>query len=160
MTRLLVLSDTHGDVDGIRGALPLIHALKPLRIYHLGDFKRDAAFLRTQTDVPVIGVQGNCDCGGLEPVATAEDVEGVRIFLTHGHVYDVKLDTRMLTRAAVMRNCQVALYGHTHVPDIREEGGILLVNPGSLTQPRGGAQGSMALLMLEDGKAQATLLTV
>ena len=35
---------------------------------------------------------------------------------------------------------------------------MLLVNPGSLARPRGGRKGTMALLMIDDGGVEATLL--
>ena len=45
-----------------------------------------------------------------------------------------------------------------HWAEIEEADGVLLVNPGSLSMPRGRAKGTMALLMIENGRADATLL--
>ncbi len=38
--------------------------------------------------------------------------------------------------AARENGADILVYGHTHVPEIRQDGGILVLNPGSLTFPR------------------------
>ena len=158
MTRILALSDTHGDTGSIRDAMPLIRAIDPQIIYHLGDFTLDAAALRALTDIPVYAVRGNCDGSSTEPLVREETIDGVRILVTHGHACQVKSGTEMLLNAAKSSQCAAALYGHTHWAQIEREDGILLVNPGSLSRPRGRAEGTMALLMIEDGRIDATLL--
>ena len=52
----------------------------------------------------------------------------------------------------------VVLFGHTHVPLCLEEEGVLYLNPGSLTSPRGGSHASYAILEIEKGRAAATLM--
>ena len=43
----------------------------------------------------------------------------------------------MLEAEAERRGCQIAIYGHTHYPEIhRTESGLLVMNPGSLAYPR------------------------
>ena len=34
------------------------------------------------------------------------------------------------------KGCDIVMYGHTHRPDIDLDGGIIAINPGSLTYPR------------------------
>ena len=65
-------------------------------------------------------------------------LEGHRIFVTHGHYYGVAWDTRELVELAKEKNCEVAMYGHTHRPDVQiaGPGGVSVINPGSLQYPR------------------------
>ncbi len=159
MTRLVALADTHGDTASIREAMPLIRALEPLAIYHLGDLTRDAMFLKTLTDIPVFALRGNCDGAGEDDGVMREDTyEGARLLAAHGHTWRVKSGTEALCAAARTRGCAVALYGHTHIASVEETDGVLLVNPGSLAQPRGGDKGTIALLMIDGDRAEATLL--
>ena len=82
----------------------------------------------------------------------------MRILLTHGHRYGVKEDLQRLTYAALEQACAVALFGHTHEPFLAREQGVLLLNPGSLCQPRLGAGAGLALLTVEKGEAKGVLL--
>jgi predicted phosphodiesterase len=43
----------------------------------------------------------------------------------------------------------MVLYGHTHMPDLSADGPRLILNPGSLSRPRGGSAESCALMLLE-----------
>ena len=45
-------------------------------------------------------------------------------------------------------HADMVLYGHTHVPDLSADGPRLLLNPGSLSRPRGGSVESCALILL------------
>ncbi len=54
---------------------------------------------------------------------------------------------------------QVVVFGDTHTSLVRELDGVLLVNPGSATLPQYRHQlGSVGLLRIEGGKAQAQLV--
>ena len=67
-------------------------------------------------------------------------------------------DLQRLTYAALEQACAVALFGHTHEPFLAREQGVLLLNPGSLCQPRLGAGAGLALLTVEKGEAKGVLL--
>ena len=41
-----------------------------------------------------------------------------------------------LCYAAEEEGCKIAMYGHTHYPANSVYGGIIVVNPGSVSQPR------------------------
>ena len=60
--------------------------------------------------------------------------------------------------AARERLCDIALYGHTHAAEVREEGGVLLINPGCMT--RYAARQSYCYLVIHGKKAVATLVNV
>jgi putative phosphoesterase len=46
----------------------------------------------------------------------------------------------------------VVVFGHTHEPYCETIGGILFLNPGSVTRPRGGSQPGMVRLTIDNGK--------
>ena len=75
--------------------------------------------------------------------------EGVRIFGTHGHRYGVKQGLLRFSLAAQEQQAQVALFGHTHIPYCRQEGGLWLLNPGAC----GGRAPSCGIVTVDGGKA-------
>ena len=130
MKTLVVLSDTH------RNTKPLDKIAAVLSecdyIIHLGDMAGDARELMRAYPEKTYVLAGNNDFMGGESELVL-DVEGRRIFACHGHRYGVKSGCGRLAEAAKARLCDVALYGHTHFPDVHEEGGVLFVNPGCMT---------------------------
>ena len=62
--RILVLSDSHGCVEPMEQC---VERVQPQVILHLGDCVRDAQRLEERyPDIPLLGVPGNCDYGGLD----------------------------------------------------------------------------------------------
>ena len=77
--------------------------------------------------------------------------------MTHGHNYYVNSRKDMIRSAAVQRGARIALFGHTHVPYLEEQEGILIANPGSLSLPRQADHYPTYLLLFigEDGSVRA-----
>ena len=75
----------------------------------------------------------------------------------HGHRYGVKSDLTQLAINAKRRNYNIALYGHTHVPDVREVEGVTLINPGSARYPVD-LGGSYCYLVVHENKATPVLV--
>lgn len=159
--RIAAISDTHGNIDALRAAAPLLRALKPAKIAFLGDGIVDVGILPgiLKPCPDVVCVCGNVDPQGSAELFRVEEWGSVRVLLTHGHRYHVKEGTGLLVHAAQEMGCDVALYGHTHVPDVQSVDGVLLVNPGSLGRSFDGAA-RIALLSIEEGKAQGYLMRV
>ena len=130
MTKLLILSDSHGSADTVRRILTAESDADA--VIFLGDGLRDLD--KALTAVPkmrVYSVAGNCDFGALEPLDGLAAFDSVVLFYTHGHMYGVKYDLDTLTEAAAARGAEVALFGHTHIPLSEQRGTVLLFNPGS-----------------------------
>ena len=85
--------------------------------------------------------------------------EGRRVLMCHGHLYQVGMGLSHIKQKARDMGANIVLFGHTHVPVNMEENGILFLNPGSLTKPRGGSACSYALLEIENGKAAANIIS-
>ena len=96
--KILVVSDTHGDISGVQEALrregPVDY------VFHLGDNARDAA--RIQTTAHMVSVLGNCDFGGA-PLTETVFLCGKRLLLTHGHGQSVKYGLQRLAYFAAGR---------------------------------------------------------
>ena len=143
MTKIAVFSDSHGDVS------KLVKAIKENEdvsaIVHLGDCARDAYEAEKITGKSIIKLNGNCDILSNEPVFHIFQIEGVRIYLTHGHREHVKMGLLRLGYKAEEENARLALYGHTHIPKADEFASSLLVNPGALKD------GKYLIITLNDG---------
>ena len=86
------------------------------------------------------------------------ETEAGNILLTHGHMESVNFDLTKLYYLALEHGCTCALYGHTHLPFMNEEGGVLFFNPGSLSDPRGGRKASYGLLIADEKGFSASIL--
>lgn len=142
--RIGVFSDTHGDISNARR---FYESLAPLDcIFHLGDCVPDGQKLAKLFSCPVFAVRGNCDFRTEEPLERVVDLGGKRFLLTHGHQY--YFQHALLYRGEEV-HADMVLYGHTHMPDLSADGARLLLNPGSLSRPRGGFTESCALILID-----------
>ena len=173
MVRIGVVSDTHGSLEAIDRCIAKAGVVSGW--FHLGDFVSDAKRFAERTGLPVYSVLGNCDGTGFmeleedifpepqkrnasERVVT---VEGARIFLCHGHRYDVEWGGMQLGYRAEETGCAAALYGHTHVAELSPYGRIIRLNPGSPKSPRGfGRKPSFAVLEINGGDVNASIITI
>jgi len=156
--KYLVLSDTHGRLGP---AEQIIKSLSDIDgILHLGDYQRDGEQLKAKTGLPVVSLKGNMD-GSFDPDGyVILKTEFGELYLSHGHMESVKFGPENLLYKASALGCKAALFGHTHVPLFQEIQGMYLLNPGSLTNPRGGRRGSYAVLTVEKETFSATIFYV
>lgn len=134
MIRIAVISDTHTHIAKICEAL---RKENPDGIIHLGDHERDSASIAELfPEIPMYSVCGNCDIPAQCPVEMVVELGPVKAFITHGHLYDVRWSTQRLVYAAMEAGAQLAMYGHTHIPDHSEMGGVTVLSPGTAGQGR------------------------
>ncbi|MDD6157786.1 MAG: metallophosphoesterase [Lachnospiraceae bacterium] len=146
MTKILVLSDSHGNVNNMVIA---VKETKPDMIFHLGDCWSDAVTLHKQyPDITMVQVPGNCDCV-MEPSERLLEMEGVKLLLCHGHAYNVKSSLLSLEYAAREKQVDIALYGHTHAVGMDWNNGVRLYNPGSIGAPRFNNPAAYGVLTLD-----------
>ena len=134
--RIFVVSDTHGST---RELIKEINNMeKPDLIIHLGDYVEDGIKIGKVIGVETIIVKGNGDY--FYPNYNEDEIltiENKKIFITHGHKYNVRYGEDNLIYKGMELNADLILFGHTHVPLFFEESGIIVMNPGSPTLPRG-----------------------
>ena len=157
--KILVVSDSHSGLSFMRRWAKLLH---PEVIIHLGDYYDDGGVLMEEfPGSRVIRVPGNCDRWRMfepQPETLFVMLDGVGVYLTHGHLHGVKSGTGKLLASARVAKAGAVLYGHTHIPDCRfTEEGMLVMNPGSC----GSSGGTVGLIELERGKiTSARILTL
>jgi putative phosphoesterase len=156
--RIGVISDSHGDKYSIDRAI--FHLKHCDIIYHLGDKCDDVNYLAKKINIPIKGVTGNCDRAKNGVEELIEEVDKIRILLTHGHNYGVYFNTFKLRLKALEENCNIVLYGHTHVGKIEQEEGIYYINPGSTSEPRGGTSRSIAIIEVIDNKINPQIINI
>jgi hypothetical protein len=117
-----VISDTHGLIRP-----EAISALQESElIIHAGDIGKMDVIEALKAIAPVIAVKGNIDKGEwAEGLPEAREVEAgsVRIYVTH-IFEDLNIDP-------AAESVQMIITGHSHVPSIREQNGVVYLNPGS-----------------------------
>lgn len=79
------------------------------------------------------GVRGNCDWGGMLKDVEVLDLGGARIFMTHGHRYNVKMGLYTAVMAAREQKADILLFGHTHEALSDYDDGLYILNPGSIS---------------------------
>lgn len=155
--KVCVFSDSHGYAANMISAIELE---KPDACLFLGDGERDLYKLEKKfPDLPVYAVRGNCDFGTELKNVLICVIEGVTIFMTHGHLsyvkYEYDLDT--LTSQALEAGADIALFGHTHDQHISENRGVTLINPGSVGR---GYYPAYAVLNIEGRRFTADLKSI
>lgn len=128
--RILVVSDTHGDLHSLMRAINAQRTAEV--IIHCGDGEEQLQYMKdTIRDKMVVGVRGNCDWGSMLPGIETLRVCGKTIFVTHGHLYNAKMTMDRLEYAARETNADILLFGHTHQALTDYHDGLYIMNPGS-----------------------------
>ncbi len=129
MKKLVVISDSHGKKKAVEKVAPLFEEND--YVIHLGDGASDLKETFSHFPEKTYICKGNCDLfyGNDEFVL---EIEKVRILCCHGHRYGVKSNLYRLAEHAKSLDCEVALYGHTHVASVEKVDGVTCINPGSL----------------------------
>ncbi|KRK70326.1 YfcE family phosphodiesterase [Lacticaseibacillus nasuensis] len=159
--KILAVSDTHGD----RAILSTILARHPALAgyFYAGDSELPASDdLFTQ----FAAVRGNMDADSGFPLTrtvpvAAADVTAT-VFLTHGHRYGVNFGLGELIAAGSEVHADLVIFGHTHQLGVEQHAGMVLLNPGSISQPRGEFArlgGTYAIVTLTATLVQVEFLT-
>ena len=149
MTRILLLSDSHGYRGKLGNVLMKAESAGPFdAMVHLGDGYMDMKEYEAHLP-PLYITPGNCD--GDRGTVFLPEVDGQKVLITHGHAFHVKMGLHALIARARQEEACVACFGHTHRPLCREEDGVLLINPGSVMD------GHFAVLTMDIGTASGQL---
>lgn len=171
--KVLIVSDSHGMNGPLR---TVIMRESPDMLIHLGDAEYSQSEIASwagSPKTPCIFVKGNCDSYYCDQSLVRDtavfELKGHKIFCAHGHKQRVNYGLLTLSLTAQEQGCDIAMFGHTHVPydsfgdaiskfdRFYDSGGYApgprILNPGSLSLPRGGSgRGYMIMDMEEDGR--------
>ena len=131
MIKIAVLSDTHGNKNGVDNLIEFFKEC--VYIIHLGDGYEDMEDISHLFGPKVIQVMGNCDIMYPRVDESFLTLDGVKMFFTHGHRFHVKQSLDYLISYGKMKGINIIFYGHTHRREIKEINGIVVANPGSLS---------------------------
>ena len=147
MITILVLSDAHIPDRAFELSTAIrefIDRHKPFDIVvYAGDFT-GYGFYEYVKDLgrAFYGVAGNMDFLDL-PEHEVFKIHGIRFGVVHGDQVYPRGNIAKLSRIARRLRVQVLISGHTHSPFIAFEGGVLHLNPGSVTGVPSGGGGSL-----------------
>lgn len=143
-----LISDTHGllrpqAVEALRGVDRIIHA---------GDIGGEEIVAALSAIAPVDAVRGNNDrdaWGARIPTELTLDIGGVAVHVLH--------DLKELELDPVQAGLKVVVAGHSHKPEVRQQDGVLYVNPGSAGPRRFRLPVAVAHLHIASGSATARI---
>lgn len=132
--KILIIGDTHGMDDLFttikRKAAPFEMLL------HVGDVEEEKRFYEKKSGkAQALFVRGNCDDYSKDPLERIVNIDGRRIYMTHGHCLNLdgtEESLHALYDVAKNHEADIVVFGHTHIPLIEAQDGVLLLNPGSL----------------------------
>lgn len=132
--RLLVLSDSHGDIASLQMAIENEHSADA--IIFLGDGLNDFEYCKSRVfDKICVAVKGNCDSFFLNyPKSQTVSFGGKTVFCTHGDLERVKFGPEFLCEKAEASGFDIVLFGHTHKAVTIYKNGIHYLNPGSVKE--------------------------
>ena len=151
--KVLVLSDTHGCLARLEAVLEWAKELSPGLAVFLGDGIDDVERAATITGFSCNWqkVRGNNDFDFSCPATSVFDFSGHGFFICHGQNYKLYDGLDTLAVIAKNNNASVALFGHTHVPHAERRNETLLLNPGSIGNPRSNAGATFAVIDCSPG---------
>ena len=131
--RILAVSDTHGRREKLQRAIDQNRQIN--MIIHCGDGAKDITDVIIPDKTTVSRVMGNTDIYSVYGVEeeNLESCNGMVLFITHGHKYNVKNGLHTLSAEGKRRDADIVIFGHTHIPFLKE-GHPTLFNPGSLSE--------------------------
>ena len=106
-----IMSDSHHDLSAIDDAICLADDVDCW--LHAGDSIDDAGYLADVSKKPVYAVPGNIDWFSTKPKEILVEIAGKKIFLTHGHKYNVKWTTKYLYEQASKLGADIIVYSAT-----------------------------------------------
>ena len=164
MKKILIASDIHGSAWYCRKLLQALEREGAKRMLLLGDIlyhgprndlpreyaPKDVIAMLNPLKERIVSVRGNCEAEvdqmGLDFPVLADyclmPVGDHMMFCTHGHIYNEE-------NLPPMMPGDILLYGHTHIPRAEKVLDKWMLNPGSVSIPKGGSVPSYAVL--EDG---------
>lgn len=153
--KLVVFSDNHRDKDVVDWIVK--HNQYADRIISLGDSEMKEHEL---SSLGIFGVKGNYPFEPDFPHDLILEFEDLRFLITHGHRYFVKTGLYQLKSALETKNCDVALFGHTHQAMIEKEDYRLFINPGSTTHPKQGIEKTYMIIDVDKRRISIELREV
>ena len=158
-----IVSDSHGDRGSLRA---LVNAMGPIDVLcFLGDGTDDVreleAFSGLRAGHPAVyAVKGNNDLYGWEPEEIVLTLGGHKLLMVHGHHQGVRQGLMRLSLYAREKGADVVLFGHTHMPCVENDHGLLMINPGAAGRGMWSVQQPCAAVLCIEEDADMTVKAI
>ncbi|HLR79158.1 MAG TPA: metallophosphoesterase [Bacillota bacterium] len=140
MHEVLVVSDSHGLTKELT---EIKERHSPEYMIHCGDSELGIEALALDGFVKVAG---NCDRDSRLPIEQTLTIDGLTLYIVHGHLHYVKKDLTRLSYRAEEVGAHIVCFGHTHVAGVWSIHNQVFVNPGSIYMPRGYEERTYAII--------------
>jgi uncharacterized protein len=154
MIRVVALADTHAPRRWKSCPPPVAEQLRQADvILHAGDVCTAAVLDELSQYAPVLAVVGNNDgpdvaAWGATPALEAE-LDGLRVAMIHDSGQAAGRPQRMRRR---FPGAGLIVFGHSHIPLDVSAAGTRIFNPGSPTDRRRQARGTVGVLRIDAGR--------
>lgn len=160
MQRILVVSDSHNKFRILDTVIKKL-SKSVTDIIHLGDHCFDMdKYINLYPHINIYRVSGNCDYSEDCPQSLTVDFSGIKIFMCHGHFLGVKSGIERIFYTAKENDAKIALFGHTHFPFLEKLEDVTIMNPGSISMPRGVDYESYGMINISDTEAEISIVKV
>lgn len=152
--KIVVISDTHMPKKAKQLPPIVLEYLKNSDyIFHLGDWQTLDLYNELKNFAPIIGVAGNVDQAELVDFLGYEKIitlNGFQFGLVHGHQGKGRTTEERAINTFTGQNVDAILFGHSHIPLLKEYEEKILFNPGSATDKRRQSHYSFGLIDLNE----------
>ncbi len=148
--KVLIVSDSHGLTKELI-ELKNKYRTEVETMIHCGDSEFEA---HSEAMSEYIAVRGNCDFDsnfGNDQLVSSKS-NGLAFYVTHGHIYNVKMTLMNLRYRAEEIGANVVCFGHSHIAGAELIDNMLFINPGSIRLPRLRKEKTYAILEVDEAK--------
>jgi len=157
--KICIMSDSHENVENIRAVFNAMIKERVDFYVHLGDDYSDTEGFRFHIRVPGVYDEEYTLHGMKHRII--HNFDHIKALISHterSHVNDFPSDKKPEDIIA-RKEVDLVLYGHSHEYAIKQENGIVFVNPGHLkTNDKKGLPPTYALLEIEGRKIKAKII--
>ncbi len=150
--KLLLISDVHGDFDIMQKILDENQDADFK--FFMGDFQTNKYAEQELANKFDFVVTGNNDHPGISKRELLTEIEGIRIYMTHGDMFFTfkeYVSKDKLAKVAESHGATLAFHGHDHKASISTHGNVTVFNPGSPSYPRFGSKAAYGIIEIENG---------
>ncbi|WP_099352073.1 metallophosphoesterase [Fredinandcohnia onubensis] len=147
--KVLILSDSHGLTKELLD-IKERHKNDVEFMLHLGDSELSS---QSEEMSGFSVVRGNCDFDSNYPNDMIVLLNGLKVYLTHGHLYNVKMSLMNLSYRAREVGASIVCFGHSHIAGAELIDDVLFINPGSFRLPRMRKEKTYVILEVENNQA-------
>lgn len=149
--KILVFSDVHGRVDSAKKLQEIVKRGDFDLLLGLGDFlyngprngvpgdyePMEVAKILLTFEIPHHYVKGNCD-SRVDDMVLYETLKDYIELDMDGHHYELYHGDDYSLSFLKKKPGNILVSGHTHIPVLKKENGLIYLNPGSTSFPKGG----------------------